>query len=176
MKSRLALPDSTVLKPPNGGASFCNPSSADLRNSGSFASVARLVTDFASTPARCFAQPDPVIAWAIWLTLKYFQWRMTYFVVTSRRVIYRTGVVSKHGVEIPLERINTVFFNQSILERMIGAGDLGIESAGERGMETFENVRKPSLVQNEIYRQMEANNQRMYGSMHQAAAPAQLPH
>src|SRR5437870_2599789 len=44
-----------------------------------------------------------VLAWAGWLALKYFQWTMTYFVVTSRRVIYRTGVLSKHGVEIPLE-------------------------------------------------------------------------
>ena len=34
----------------------------------------------------------------------------------------------------PLERINTVFFNQRILERL-GAGDLSIESAGERGTE-----------------------------------------
>src|SRR5262245_8571585 len=48
------------------------------------------------------------IAWAGWLVLKYFQWTMTYFVVTSRRVIYRTGVLSKRGVEIPLERINNI--------------------------------------------------------------------
>ena len=37
------------------------------------------------------------IASAVWLVLKYFQWRMTYFVVTSRRVIYRTGVISKRA-------------------------------------------------------------------------------
>src|SRR6266705_257542 len=35
------------------------------------------------------------VAWAVWLGLKYLQWRMTYFVVTSRRVIYRSGVISK---------------------------------------------------------------------------------
>lgn len=111
-----------------------------------------------------------VLAWFGW---RYASWVHTNFVVTTDRVVWREGVIAKKGTEIPLERINTVFFNQSILERMIGAGDLGIESAGERGMETFENVRKPSLVQNEIYRQMEANNQRMYGGMRQAAAPAQ---
>ena len=54
----------------------------------------------------------------------YLQWTTTNFVVTSERVISRTGVVSKEGIEIPLDRINTVFFNQSIFERMIGAGDL----------------------------------------------------
>jgi len=83
--------------------------------------------------------------------------------VTTDRVIHRVGVISKHGVEIPLDRINTVFFHQSIFERLIGAGDLGIESAGERGSETFEDVRKPAIVQNEIYRQMEANSNRIYG-------------
>ena len=70
------------------------------------------------------------LAWAAWLVLKYFQWVMTYFVVTSRRVIYRTGVLSKKGVEIPLERINNINFHQRIIDRIIGAGDLDIESAG----------------------------------------------
>jgi uncharacterized membrane protein YdbT with pleckstrin-like domain len=64
-------------------------------------------------------------------------------------------VVAKKGIEIPLDRINTVFFHQSFFERLIGAGDLGIESAGEGGRENFHDVRKPSLVQQEIYRQKE---------------------
>ena len=76
--------------------------------------------------------------------------------VTDERVISRSGVVAKKGIEIPLDRINTVFFNQSFFERLIGAGDLGIESAGEGGRENFSDVRKPALVQQEIYRQKEA--------------------
>ena len=110
-----------------------------------------------------------------WFGIRYAKWTTTNFVVTSERVVFRVGVLSKQGIEIPLERINTVFFHQGIFERMLGAGDLGIESAGERGSETFKDVRKPSAVQNEIYRQMEANNARMYGGMRQAqsaAAPA----
>jgi uncharacterized membrane protein YdbT with pleckstrin-like domain len=103
-----------------------------------------------------------------WFGIRYAKWSTTNFVVTSDRVIHRYGVVAKHGIEIPLERINTVFFNQSIFERLLGAGDLGIESAGERGAETFEDVRKPAIVQNEIYRQMEANSNRMYGGRQQA--------
>ena len=97
-------------------------------------------------------------AWAVWLVLKYFQWRMTYFVVTSRRVIYRTGVISKHGVEIPLERINNINFHQRIIDRIIGAGDLDIESAGRDGQSHFDFIRHPDGVQHEIYRQMEARN------------------
>src|SRR4051795_1361540 len=98
------------------------------------------------------------IAWAVWLGLKYRQWRMTYFVVTSRRVIYRSGVVSKRGVEIPLERINNINFHQRIIDRIIGAGDLDIESAGRDGQSHFDFIRHPDGVQHEIYHQMEARN------------------
>jgi uncharacterized membrane protein YdbT with pleckstrin-like domain len=107
-----------------------------------------------------------------WFGIRYAKWTTTNFVVTSERVVYRVGVLSKQGIEIPLERINTVFFKQSIFERLLGAGDLGIESAGERGSETFNDVRKPSAVQNEVYRQMEANSARMYGGLRQANQPA----
>jgi uncharacterized membrane protein YdbT with pleckstrin-like domain len=110
-----------------------------------------------------------------WFGVRYAKWSTTNFVVTSDRVVYRVGVLSKQGIEIPLERINTVFFKQSIFERLLGAGDLGIESAGERGSETFNDVRKPSAVQNEIYRQMEANNTRMYGGIRQGNAAAAAP-
>src|SRR5919204_5014158 len=98
------------------------------------------------------------IVWAVWLGLKYLQWRMTYFVVTSRRVIYRSGVVSKRGVEIPLERINNINFHQRLIDRIIGAGDLDIESAGKDGQSHFDFIRHPDGVQHEIYRQMEARN------------------
>ena len=98
------------------------------------------------------------IAWVVWLVLKYFQWRMTYFVVTSRRVIYRTGVISKRGVEIPLERINNINFHQRLIDRLIGAGDLDIESAGRDGQSHFDFIRHPDGVQHEIYRQMETRN------------------
>ena len=88
--------------------------------------------------------------------VSYAKWATTNFVVTNERVISRSGVVAKKGIEIPHDRINTVFFHQSFFERLIGAGDLGIESAGEGGRENFADVRRPSFVQQEIYRQKEA--------------------
>jgi len=97
-----------------------------------------------------------------WVGVTYAKWVTTNFVITTDRLIYRHGVLSKHGVEIPLERVNTVFFSQTILERMLGSGDLVIESAGEMGRQSFSNVRKPSAIQNEIYKQMEANENRKF--------------
>ena len=96
------------------------------------------------------------VIWAVWLLAKYVQWQYTHFVVTDDREIFRTGLLAKHGVEIPLERINNINFHQRIFERLIGAGDLDIESAGREGQSHFEDVRHPDGVQQEIYRQMEA--------------------
>lgn len=111
--------------------------------------------------ARVLAIVLIVVALA-YFTVRYLKWRTTNFVVTSDRLIYRVGVLAKTGIEIPLERVNTVFFNQGIFERMLGAGDLAIESGGETGKQTFTDIRRPSEVQNVIYRQMEDNNARMY--------------
>src|SRR5450759_3029436 len=60
-----------------------------------------------------------VLVWSIWLGLKYLQWLRTYFVVTEQRVLYRTGVLARHGVEIPLDRISNINFHQGIWERII---------------------------------------------------------
>src|SRR6478672_5263699 len=53
-----------------------------------------------------------VLVWAVWLGLQYLSWNFTHFVVTSDRVIFRTGVLAKRGVEIPLERVNNINFHQ----------------------------------------------------------------
>ena len=97
-----------------------------------------------------------------WWGFRYLDWRTTNFVVTTDRLIYRHGVLAKHGIEIPLERVNNVLFSQRLFERLLGAGDLIIESAGESGRQAFSDVRKPSAVQNEIYRQIEANENRKF--------------
>ncbi len=112
------------------------------------------------------------LLWAGWLAAKYVQWSMTHFVVTTDRVLYRTGALSKKGVEIPLDRVNNINFHQTIWERMIGAGDLEIESAGRDGQSRFENVRHPDGVQQELYRQMEMHaKKRASWSVPTAAAP-----
>ncbi len=98
----------------------------------------------------------------LWLIGRYMKWATTNFVITSDRLIFRQGVIAKQGVEIPLERVNTVHFSQSVFERMVGAGDLVIESGGEDGQQRFTDIRQPDRVQREIHTQMEANEQRRF--------------
>jgi uncharacterized membrane protein YdbT with pleckstrin-like domain len=86
----------------------------------------------------------------------FLRWMYTNFVLTSDRLITRSGIIAKHSKEIPLETINDVTFGQRVLERIIGAGDLIIESAGESGQNRFTDIRAPEQVQLEIYRAAEA--------------------
>ena len=111
-----------------------------------------------------------IIASLLYMLQRWVAWISTNFVVTTDRCIYREGIVSKRGVEIPLERINTVFFNQSVVDRVIGAGTLTIESAGENGVQTFEDVRDPIGVQQVLYQEMEDNENRKFDRVR---APAQ---
>lgn len=104
-----------------------------------------------------------ILVSVLWLVVRYLKWATTNFVITSDRVIFRSGVIAKSGIEIPLERVNNVLFNQSIFERMLGAGDLLIESGGEDGQQRFSDVRRPERVQNLIHAQMEVNQSRSYG-------------
>ena len=102
--------------------------------------------------------------------VRYITWAGVNFVVTTDRLIFRSGVFSKKGIEIPLERINTVFFNSTLFERMVGSGDLTVESAGEGGQQNFDNVRKPQLIQQEIYRAIEINKNQEFTAMAEAHA------
>jgi uncharacterized membrane protein YdbT with pleckstrin-like domain len=103
-----------------------------------------------------------IIGTALWSVIRYLKWSTTSFVITSDRIIFRNGIIAKSGIEIPLERVNNVNFKQSIFERMIGAGDLLIESGGETGQSRFTDIRKPENVKNLIHTQMEVNQQRSF--------------
>jgi uncharacterized membrane protein YdbT with pleckstrin-like domain len=86
---------------------------------------------------------------------RYLRWRTTEFVLTTDRLIVRQGILSKHGLEIPLDRVTNISFHQALWERMLGTGDLIVESAGESGHQSFTDVAGPSHVQNLIYRTAE---------------------
>jgi uncharacterized membrane protein YdbT with pleckstrin-like domain len=101
------------------------------------------------------------ILWYFLAVLPALRWRFTMFVLTTDRLITRHGIIAKHSREIPLERINDVAFSQTVLERMLGAGDLMVESAGERGQTRIADVRKPEQVQLMIYKQTEDNSTRV---------------
>jgi uncharacterized membrane protein YdbT with pleckstrin-like domain len=109
----------------------------------------------------------------LWYCLRtLIRWATSHFVVTNERVIHRQGLIAKNSMEIPLDRIQNVRFHQGIFERMIGAGDIIIESAGEQGTNTFSEIRHPEQTQKVIYEHAETFTMRMQGGVRQDASPS----
>ena len=79
-------------------------------------------------------------------------WWFTRYVLTSERLITRRGLIAQSGIEIPLERITNVNFSQTVIERLLGAGDLLVESAGETGQSDFTNIPRPDRFQAVLYK------------------------
>lgn len=92
------------------------------------------------------------------------RWLTTLHVITNERVIYRAGFIGKHGKELPLEVINDVAFNQRIIERIFGTGDLLIESAGTHGQTRYSDIPAPEKVQAVIYKAREERMMHVEGA------------
>ena len=124
----------------------------------------RIWTDGTGSPrtALVYAVMALIIMSMIWVIVRYAKWGSTHFVVTSDRLIFRTGVFSKRGIEIPLERVNTIHFNQSFFERITRSGDILIESGGEDGQQEFSDIRRPGRVQKVIHMQKEEHDKRRF--------------
>ena len=88
------------------------------------------------------------------------KWWFTSYVLTSERLITRTGMIARSGIELPLQNINNVLFNQSVIERVLKSGDLLIESAGESGQSEFTNIPNPEEFQSLLYRTREEQSRK----------------
>lgn len=107
----------------------------------------------------------------LWLTFKpWIAWRTTHYVITTHRVLIRRGVLRHEGRDIALQRISDVSFSQSLWDRMVGAGTLTIESAGEHGQENLKNVPRSDQQQQLLNRLIEEDGGRRQGY---AQAPQQ---
>ena len=92
-----------------------------------------------------------LIVFVIWLAITpYVRWATTHFVVTDRRVIFRTGVVTKSGIDIPLARINSVQFRHGLIDQMFKTGTLVIDSASDDPLE-FDDIPSVEKVHARLY-------------------------
>ena len=97
------------------------------------------------------------VIWSIlvcWLILwPVVNWRATHFVITDRRVMFRHGVMTRSGIDIPLARINSVEFRHGLLDRMVRTGTLIIESAAQDPLE-FDDIPRVEQVHSLLYHEV----------------------
>ena len=66
----------------------------------------------------------------------------TEIIVTTRRVIYKTGFISRNTVEMNLDKVESVLVQQGVLGRMLNFGTVIIRGVGA-GLEPVDNIGAP---------------------------------
>lgn len=82
---------------------------------------------------------------AYWVVWPFLNWLSASYTVTNRRLITRHGVLTRVGHDIPLYRINDVFYEHGLIDRVLGCGTLIVAAASERGEVILPDV--PSVEQ-----------------------------
>ena len=96
-----------------------------------------------------------------WLSLApWVRWRTTHYVFTTHRVLIRRGAFHHMGRDISLQRINDVGFSQTLWDRIVKAGTLSIESAGENGQETLHDIPNSEAMQQTLNQLIEQDAER----------------
>jgi uncharacterized membrane protein YdbT with pleckstrin-like domain len=101
---------------------------------------------------------------ALWLAARLVRWFATTLVVTNSRIVQRSGVLSRSGFELRLERVNQLSYHQTILDRIFRTGELHVEMGGDTGVVLFDHVPRPAAVQSVITEQINALHQRHMGA------------
>ncbi|MCF8590289.1 PH domain-containing protein [Gordonia liuliyuniae] len=98
-----------------------------------------------------------IVVWAVAtaysLARPVLSWRTTHFVVTDRRVMYRNGIITRSGIDIPMRRITSVEFRHGLVDRMLRTGTLVIESASDEPL-SFHDIPNVEAVHAELYQEI----------------------
>ena len=81
-----------------------------------------------------------------WLIYRILVLRTDLWIITDRRLVDRTGIISRTVKESPFEKIHNASYTQSLLGRIFNFGDVTIQTASSEGQSELHMVRDPSQV------------------------------
>jgi uncharacterized membrane protein YdbT with pleckstrin-like domain len=107
---------------------------------------------------RATEQPAQPVLWpsAVILLLlvapirRHLQIAFTKMTVEGDRLKYETGILSKTSRALLLSRIQDVRVDRSVGQRLLGIGDLSLETAGETSRLTIRDIDRPQEVAERI--------------------------
>jgi len=91
----------------------------------------------------------PVLGVGYWL-LRYSTWKVNLWVVTNFRVVDEAGLLTHYAKESPLDKINNVSYDQTVLGRLFNYGHVEIQTAAEAGATDYYNVNHPKKLKDTI--------------------------
>ena len=99
-----------------------------------------------------------ILIWQV--AIPFLGWLTTQYVFTSRRIIVRRGLLTKHGRDMPLAKINNVSFEVGLIGRAMNYGTLEIESASDDGDLVINDVPNVEDIQRQVYELHELDDSR----------------
>ena len=90
------------------------------------------------------------LATALYPIYEYLNWKNNLWCVTNLRVVDESGFFGRYSKESPLDKINNVEYDQSIIGRILGYGNVDIQTAAELGETTYELIHHPKLLKDTI--------------------------
>ena len=93
---------------------------------------------------------------ALWLAGRWIRRSTTSLVLTTSRLVQRSGILGRRGRDVRLERINEISYHQTIGQRLLGTGQLFVEVGGDRGELQFDHVPQPAAFAGELHEQLAA--------------------
>ncbi|HET8945545.1 MAG TPA: PH domain-containing protein [Candidatus Polarisedimenticolia bacterium] len=102
------------------------------------------------TRAWLYVAGAATIAAGLWALCRWLVWRVDLWVVTDRRVIDESGVLTVRMMDSPLETIHNVGCEQTLFGRMFGFGKVVIQTAAEHGETTIEGLARPEELRDAI--------------------------
>ncbi|MDA9544614.1 PH domain-containing protein [Bradyrhizobium yuanmingense] len=98
----------------------------------------------------CLGAAGLVALAALYWTVKgWFHRFTTETDVTNLRVVHKTGFIQRRTFEMPLDKVESVDVNQTILGRILNYGDVTINGVGE-GRETIRTIASPLAFRSSI--------------------------
>ena len=87
---------------------------------------------------------------AVFFALKFvyslWEWWDHRVLVTNQRIIEISGVITRRVASMPLTKVTDMTYQRSILGRLLGYGDLVLESAGQKqALEHIDHIPDPDL-------------------------------
>jgi len=91
----------------------------------------------------------PVLGIVYWL-IRYYSWKVNIWVVTNFRVIDESGLMNHFAKESPLDKINNVSYDQTVMGRLFNFGHVEIQTAAQVGATDYYNVNHPKRLKDTI--------------------------
>jgi membrane protein YdbS with pleckstrin-like domain len=95
--------------------------------------------------------------WVIWVVtalilvwfvvVPFLNWLLTTYTFTNRRLITRTGILTRRGHDIPMNRISDISYEKGVIDRVFGCGTLVVSDASELGRVELRDIPRVEQAQ-----------------------------